>query len=386
MRTMITALFWAALAAGGAATAALWFSAAFAVRLLRGGASEPCLLRPMTLVKPIKGLDEDLDANLESLVLSDLAGNCQILLALEAADDPAWPTARDFAARHAGRDVEIVLSGLPNGRMGKTHNMIAALRRAKHERIVFSDADVQASPRLLAETSRAFDEGSEAVFALPLHRRTPGWGGLLFEGAMNHSYLPSAALAWRLGVLRPCAGAWMGFTADALRRIGGLEPLAREIAEDYALSRAVATHGLRARLLPVVVRVRESGSSLSEALAHLAKWASIIHWSVPWLYLAVPVGAPGVMALAACALAAAGAGHPGAALIVAAAAFGSRAAVAAWQDAAFGDGLASPARYAALSLIDLGAMVFWLAGFRRRILWRGVRYRLSHGGRAEVLS
>lgn len=383
---MLDLLFWACAAASAAATAGLWISAAFAVGLLRRRARPAAAPSPMTMIKPIKGLEDELDANLESLAVSDPDGRLQILIAIESPADPAWTVAAAFAARHPGRDIELVETGPAGGRMGKTHNMIAALPRAKHERLVFSDADVQATPELLAETSRAFDDGCEAVFALPLHRRTPGLGGLLFEGAMNHSYLPAAALAWRLGILRPCAGAWMGFTAPALARAGGLEPLSREIAEDFALSRRVAACGLKAALLPTVVPLRESGTTFREALVHLAKWASIIRWSVPAFYAAVPLGTPGTTAAAACALAWALGAHQVAAAAVAAAAFGSRAVVAAVQDAAFGDGLGAPWRYAALALTDVGAMAFWASGFRRRIQWRGVRYRLSHGGRAEVLS
>jgi hypothetical protein len=42
--------------------------------------------------------------------------------------------------------------------------------------------------------------------------------------------------------------------------------------------------------------------------------------------------------------------------------------------------------YPLLAFADLGAPLFWLSGFRRRIEWRGKTYRLLGGGLIEVAS
>src|SRR5579885_372105 len=118
---MVEVLFWTALAATGAATAGLWTSALFAWGLLRPSARRLAgFSSPLTMIKPIKGLDDELDANLESIVASDPEGRLQIVIAIESADDPAWPAARAFADRHPGRDIEVLRAGPSGDRMGKT--------------------------------------------------------------------------------------------------------------------------------------------------------------------------------------------------------------------------------------------------------------------------
>jgi ceramide glucosyltransferase len=181
----------------------------------------PAASRGFTLIKPVKGLDDLFEDNLESIAASDPGKALQTIVALESAEDPAHAAAKRFQARHPDRDIVVLLTGPSGGRMGKIHNMISALKAAKHDRVVFSDADVPATPGLVRETSLAFDEGCGAVFGLPVHARAGGAGGWLFMTAFNHFFCVPAALNYYAGRYRFCAGAWMAFTKEALAEAGG---------------------------------------------------------------------------------------------------------------------------------------------------------------------
>lgn len=338
-------------------------------------AGDPLL--PMTVIKPVKGLDDELRDNFEALVEADPRGALQILIAMETKDDPAYPVLAAWRDAHPDRDIELILTGESGSRMGKAHNMIEALPRAKRPRVLFSDADIRVTPELLAETSEAFRAGAEAVFAAPYHAPTRGLGGVFFQIAFNHGFTVALALAWRLGLLQSAAGAWMGYTKEALARAGGLEPHERHIADDYAVSRAVMRAGARVVLLRNSVRVNESGQSVLEAFEHLSKWMTIIRWSLPGVYFLVPLGSPGLLALA-CALLGGGWG-----LVLAACL--SRALAGLVQDLAVAGAAMPWYGYLVLGAADFGVPAFWLRGLRREIVWRGKRYRLYPGGRAEVL-
>lgn len=369
----------------------LWSLAAWTLLLLAGlwactlasvlyyrpyrGPARPLL--PMSIVKPVKGLDDELAENFEALAAADPAGALQIVIAVETRDDPAYPVLKAFADAHSGRGVDLVLTGPSGARMGKIHNMIEGLSRARHPIALFSDADIRPSPELLAETAEAFREGAEAVFAAPYHAPTRGLGAVFFQIAFNHGFTVPLALCARLGALPAAAGAWMGFTREALSRAGGLLPHARAIADDYAVSRAVVRSGARARLLRTTVRVNESGQGAAQAFAHLAKWMTIIRWSQPPGYFLLPLICPGLFALLY-ALAGGGWG-------LLAAALASRAAAGLLQDLKVGGAAMPWYGYLVLALADFGAPVFWLAGLRREVSWRGKRYRLRWGGEAEVL-
>lgn len=327
---------------------------------------------PMTLIKPVKGLDEGLRENFEAIIASDPEGRLQVIVALEDEKDPAYAAMKDFAEAHSGR-VELVLSGPSGPRMGKVHNMAAALAKARHPYVIFSDADIRTTTELVRWTGRAFEQGMEAVFALPVHDRAPGVGGALFQIAFNHSFCLPAALSFRLTGMPFTAGAWMAYTRERLDKVGGLEPFAHCIADDFSIGWAALRSGARARLLPVPVPLKETGSGAGEAFTHLVKWSRIIHWTVPLPYYLVPLLCPGPMALAL--------GHWKLFGLLAA----SRTAVGLIQDAWLRSSMSWPV-YAFLGFSDLGTLAFWLCGLPRRIEWRGKRYRLSRGGRAEVIS
>ena len=339
----------------------------------------------MTLIKPVKGLDDAMVDSLKSIVAADPLNTLQVIVALEREDDPACPVARAFAAAHPDRDFLVAITGPSGPRMGKTHNMIEAYPRAKRDVVLFSDADTCITTPLLADTARAFAEGADAVYGLPYHGFVPGLGGLWFQIAFNHSFCVPVALSYEHGQLRAFAGAWMGYTKKALARIGGLERFQNAIADDYSIGAAAREAGLKQVLLRVPVLVSETGTAPGEAFMHIAKWSSIIFWSFPTGYAAVVLANPTLQAWAALALAAA-LGRPLVwPLAAVAAVLVSRILVGLLQDRLVG-GLRLPAwRYLPLAIADLGALAFVPLALRRTVRWRGKTYRLSAGGRAEVV-
>jgi ceramide glucosyltransferase len=379
------AAFWLLGGAVAIMIAGWWACLVASVRLFTAPPPSPRPLLPMTLIKPVKGLDDGLDANFESIARSDPEGRLQVIVAVESDADPAFAAATAFSRRHPERDILVLATGPSGARMGKVHNMIEALPRAAHPFVIFSDSDVETTPRLLLETSRAFEDGLEAVFAVPRQRRGEGLPGVLLEIAMNHSFGIGAALGWRLIGFTHCAGAWMGYTREILERSGGLEPIAHAIADDFALSRRVAKAGARGRLLAAPVLLREAGGTVPETARHLLKWAVIIRWSLPLVYLSIPFFNMGLAATALAALALATGRHVAPALSLAACAFVTRGLVALLHDVLVGEGALALPWYGVLAFTDLGVLGFWLAGFRSTIGWRGTTYRLRWGGAAEVI-
>ncbi|MFI5344930.1 MAG: glycosyltransferase [Elusimicrobiota bacterium] len=366
-------------------SAGLWVCLAVTRRHFRGAPPEACA-RPMTLIKPIKGRDDAMEDGFRAIVAADPGRTLQVLIALETADDPAYPVARAFADAHPDRDIEVVLTGPSGPRMGKIHNMIEAAPRAKHRVILFSDADVRITPTLLSDTARAFDAGADAVYALPYHAFVSGPGGWLFLVAFNHSFCVPVALTYRLGKLRSFAGAWMGYTKEALAAIGGLERFENAIAEDFSLGLAASRAGLRQVLLREPVLVRETGTSVSEAFTHISKWTSIIFWSWPAPVIAAPFASPCLLGYISIALAVTLGLPVKLSLFAVSVAALSRIAVGVLQDEFLSGSRAPFWSYALLPIADLGALIFLPLALRRTVTWRGKTYRLTLGGHAEVVA
>ncbi|MDE2039902.1 MAG: glycosyltransferase [Elusimicrobia bacterium] len=377
--------FWLAACWLALLTCCVWACLAEALRLARRPAPAPEALSGMTLIKPVKGLDPGLAQNLESIALSDPGSRVQVIVAVESREDPAAEVAFEFQRKHPERDILVLLTGPSGTRMGKAHNMIRALPRASHPLVIFSDSDALTSPELLAQTSQAFAEGCDAVFAAPLQRRGRAAAGALMEAAMNHTFSLGAALGWRALGFTHCAGAWMAYRREIIERSGGLEPIANAVADDFALSRRVARAGARGRLIAAPVWLRQSGESLGETVVHLVKWSRIIRCSLPSVYSLLPLFNPAAAALAALALAFCCGRHLQAAWLLTGLFLVSRAAAAWLHDALLGEGARRWPWYLGLAFVDFGALAFWASGFGSTIRWRGTTYRLDWDGRCKVI-
>ena len=339
----------------------------------------------MTLIRPVKGLDDAMVAAFASTVACDPHKTLQVIIAMESADDPAYPLATAFRDAHPDRDIEVLVCGPAGPRMGKAHNMIAGAARAKNPYILFSDADCLMSRELLADAAGAFMAGADAVYGMPYHAQAANMGDWWFMLAFNHTFCVPAALAYRLGQFRTFAGAFMGYTRETLERVGGLEAFSCSIADDYALGLAARRAGARQVLLRVPVPVSETGTSTMDSFRHLSKWMSIICWSCPAGWAILPLCSATLLAqagLAAAVVSGAGWGPPAAALAVA---LLSRVIVAWLQDRCLADYRVPLSAYARVLLADNSALLLWPLGLRRTIDWRSRRYRLYSGGRCRVV-
>ncbi|MBI4425314.1 MAG: hypothetical protein HY554_16410, partial [Elusimicrobia bacterium] len=69
---------------------------------------------PLTVIKPMRGAEEDLERKLRSLLDSDPEGRVQVLFAVESREDPAYPVASRLARERPDRDVAVLVTG-PSG-------------------------------------------------------------------------------------------------------------------------------------------------------------------------------------------------------------------------------------------------------------------------------
>src|SRR5574342_158201 len=113
----------------------------------RLGESPPDYAPPATLICPCKGLDEELEHNLTSLVEQDYP-NLEILFVMARGDDPARAVC-EHVAKKARRPVRVVIAGKPEGRGEKVNNLLAgvAAARPESEVFIFADSDGRPGPR-----------------------------------------------------------------------------------------------------------------------------------------------------------------------------------------------------------------------------------------------
>ena len=96
----------------------------------------------VTILKPICGLEKDLERNLRSCCEQDYP-EYQVVLAVQRATDPALPLLNALAAEYGPERVTVAIAKGEPLANGKIQNLTGAIQLARHEILVISDSDMR---------------------------------------------------------------------------------------------------------------------------------------------------------------------------------------------------------------------------------------------------
>jgi len=256
-------------------------------------AATPSKFAAITVLKPIFGLDFELEQNLRSFCEQDYPA-FQIIFCLHRDDDEAMPIVRRLIEQYPDLDLTIAVGSSPATANPKIANLEKAMPLVRGDVLVIADADVRAGPTALRAIAATFaDERVGAASCL--YRGTAHGGVASALGAMhiNDHFAPSVLVAAALEPMRFCLGATMAVRRRVLEEIGGLNALGAHLGDDYVLGSAVAQRGYAVALVPYTVTCIVFEPSLSAHWLHQLRWARTIRAQRPvgyaFLFITYPL-------------------------------------------------------------------------------------------------
>ena len=332
-------------------------------------------LAPVSVLKPLAGIDEDLEVNLRSFFSQDYP-DFELLFAVREANDPAAQVVEALRREFPHRSVQFIVTGEPPYPNAKVFSLDRMLSEAKHDLLVMSDSDIRVQPGFLRAIAGEFSDPHIALATCP-YRATAGtsfWSNLEAEG-MNTDFLAGMLVARLVEGVKFAVGPTIAARKSALDGIGGFAVLKDYLAEDFVMGKFAAAAGFGVILSRNIVQHHIGSESLRANAAHRLRWARSTRRSRPLGYLGqlfthtLPIAAmvlpfrpswwPAVLLALVCRAAAA-------------------QATCAWI-------LGTRPRWLLLILQDMLGFGFWLAGLAgNTILWRGRRYYLYSDGRFEL--
>lgn len=271
---------------------------------------------PLTVLKPLKGLGHDLEANLESFCRQDYP-RYQIVFGVATADDPAVAVVRRIRRRFPQCDIALSIAH-ETGTNRKVANLVHMMRLAKYGVLVLSDADVRVEANYLRTMVAPLADPAVGL-ATTLYRGIAGRSRASRLEALfvNTDALPMFVTAEWVQGLHNAYGASIAVKRAALEAIGGFRALADHLADDYLLGERIARAGWRLALLPYVVATVIDATRLRDVWRHQLRWArtyraqqplgwfcSVITHAMLWGVLAATVSGGSGAGWAALALAA----------------------------------------------------------------------------------
>lgn len=341
---------------------------------IRPAESQPS--EPISILKPLAGLDLDLESNLRTFFEQDYLA-FEILFAVRDASDPAAEVVARLQREYPNVPSRLLFTGEPPYPNAKVYSLNQMLHAATHDLVVMSDSDVRVTPHLLRTTAAEFQDPKLGVATCP-YRAIPGpslWSRLEATG-MNTHFWASALVARMIEGVHFAVGPTTVARRRTLESIGGFDRIKDYLAEDFVMGKFAAEAGHGVILSTYVVEHHIGIASFRQNAAHRLRWARSTRRSRPAGYVGQLFTMPLPLAVLTCFAAPAWWPLlPVAFLVRALAAYVVSNRV-----------LHSRINFLLLAIEDLMTFCFWIAGFfGNTILWRGRRYRLYRDGRFELI-
>ncbi len=328
------------------------------------------LLAPLSILKPLRGLDAGLYENLRSHAVQKYP-EFELVVGVSDPGDPALREVERLRREFPAVPVQVVRSttAAPNGKVGVLQDLAAA---ARYPILLVNDSDIRVGPDYLVRVAAPLEDPTVGVVTCLYRARASSWPDRFEALGIATDFAPSVLVARLIGFSEFGLGSTLVFRGAELERIGGFAAIADYIADDYQLSRRIRDLGLRVVLSDYVVETSLPDAGWMGVWRHQLRWARTIRLSrggyagLPianatlWAVLLALAGWPWT-ALALFALRAA------AGLTTALGVLGDRAALAnAWM----------------MPFRDLAGFAIWAAGlFGSKVVWRDVAMRLDRSGR-----
>ena len=338
-------------------------------------------LPPVTILKPVHGMEERLEQNLESFFQQDYP-DFEIIIGARSADDPAVALAEKVRPCYPHVKSRIVISGPPAWPNAKVFTLDKMIPLSRNDFFVISDSDVRVEPDFLRIViPPLFDQKLGLVTCLYRGDPAADFWSLLEALGMSVEMPSGVVVADMLEGIRFALGPAVAFRRDALEAIGGIAATADYYSDDYVLGNKIWAAGYKVIFSHHFVYHVLTPRTFLRTLGDQLRWMKSTRHSRPWghvgtgLTFAMPFGVLGFVAAAAL-------GNMRLAVALVAIAFLNRVI----QSLAVGWGLLRDPRALRLCwlypLRDVQGFVVWAASFLSRdFYWRGETYRFTAGGK-----
>jgi ceramide glucosyltransferase len=278
---MASVLAWCLLAAAFLGSAYQILAALTVRELALQPATPPRRRPPVTVLKPLCGIEPDLYGNLRSFCELRYPVT-QIVFGVRDPNDPAIRIVEQLRAHLPEADIALVVNENVYGTNYKVSNLINMMAAAKHDLLVLSDSDMRVEPDYMDAIVAALERpGAGLATCLYLGSPTRGLWSALGAAGINFWFLPSAVVSKFLGGKVGCYGASIALWRRTLEAVGGFAALKDQLADDYALGALVRNSGRDIVVASYFPSTTVDERDWSTFFRHELRWARTIRSTAP---------------------------------------------------------------------------------------------------------
>ena len=203
---------------------------------------DPCFHPPVSILKPVKGVDVQAYDNFASFCRQDYP-RFELVFGVSDLRDPVVAVIERLQRDFPGCTIRLIC-GPDIGANQKASLLSYLSDQAQHDVLVMSDSDMRVTPGYLGRVVPLLEKEGTGLVICP-YRGEAAWTltARLEALYMGVTFLPSVVVARRLLGFNFAMGGTVAVRRSALARIGGFEPIVDYLADDYELGARIARDG-----------------------------------------------------------------------------------------------------------------------------------------------
>lgn len=234
---------------------------------------------PVSVLKPLKGLDDNLFDNCESICLQDYP-EYEIIFSLQDHSDPAYHVVRKIKEKHPGKDITVLVEPCDEGLNPKVNNLLSALRIARYEHILVSDSNVMVDRHYLKTIVQHMADPAVGLVSNIIAGVGGKTLGSIFENLHLNSFIVGSVCFLDRFLRMPCVvGKSMLMTKSDLNAIGGLAAVKDVLAEDYVIGKKMHQRGKKVILSKHIIKNVNEYWGIRRFLNRHTRWGKL-RWKI----------------------------------------------------------------------------------------------------------
>ena len=197
----------------------------------------------ISILKPLKGLDDNLFDNLASFCTQDYP-EYEIIFSLQDHNDPAFKVARKIRDKYPEKNISIIVEKCDTGLNPKVNNLIPAYKASQHGYVLISDSNVMVDKDYLKEIVKHIKDPDVGLVSNIIKGAGGNTIGSIFENLHLNSFIIGSVCFLDRFLKMPCViGKSMLMRKKDLETIGGFKAVKDVLAEDYVIGERIHKMG-----------------------------------------------------------------------------------------------------------------------------------------------
>ncbi len=239
----------------------------------------PTAQPPISILKPLKGLDDNLFDNLASFCIQDYP-EYEVVFALQDRNDVAYKVASKVKAKYPDKNIRIVVEKCTAGLNPKINNLIPAYRTSRFSHLLISDSNVMVDKNYLREIVKHIQDPSVGLVSNVIHGAGGRSVGALLENLHLNSFIIGSVSFLDKFLRLPCViGKSMLMSKKDLEKLGGFAAFKDILAEDFIIGREMDRIGKRVVLSNYLISNVNEYWSIKRFLNRHTRWGKL-RWKI----------------------------------------------------------------------------------------------------------